>query len=264
VYSHYDAAATQRLSHFVSGTNLTTRRDVYGPYEVGTLGAGFVSGYFGHVPVDWQAALGGPVVNGNCCLSIISRTSYGPALFAIQPADLGTVMPLPAAPLVYYPSSNPLAPWDSTNILFNGTTQITGVVFPNGSRSALFFGRHGTGTFCYGPGTSDSKLAGKPDSEGNTWCYDPMDSSKGTHAYPYEHRVWAYDAADLAAVRRGERQPWEPRPYAIWQLPLPYTPSGFARLLGATYDPSTNRIFVSQGYGDGELPVVHVFRVQLN
>src|SRR6185436_6611985 len=117
-------------------------------FQVGRLGAGYVSGYFGLVPAAWQTALGGPVLNGQCCLGIISRTSYGPALFAIDPTRLTASNPLPATPLVYYPQANPLAEWDSTNPYFNGTTEIRGVVFPEGTRSVLFFGRHGTGEFC--------------------------------------------------------------------------------------------------------------------
>jgi hypothetical protein len=78
-------------------------------------------------------------------------------------------------------------------------------LFPRGTRSVLFFGTQGTGTFCYGEGTADKSLVGKPTSDGSTWCYDPDGSSKGTHAYPYVAEVWAYDVAELAAVHRGAK-----------------------------------------------------------
>jgi hypothetical protein len=260
-YDYYDGAGSQLISHFTCGLDLSV--PCAGPYQVGTLGAGFVDGYFGLVPTDWQGALGAPVLNGNCCLSIISRTSFGPALFAVDPTQLGTTTPLPAKPLVYYPQAYPLAPWGGTNPYFNGTTEITGVVFPNATRSVLFFGRHGLGTFCYGPGTSDRTLAGQPADGGvDTWCYDPVDSSKGTHAYPYAYYVWAYDANDLATVASGQTAPWAVKPYAVWQLTFPFANS-VAQLLGAAYDPQTGRIFLSQGHGDGALPLIHVFTVQV-
>jgi hypothetical protein len=46
-----------------------------------------------------------------------------------------------------------------------------------------------------------------------------------------------------------------------WPLTLPYGTKGRAVLGGAAYDPRTGRIFVSQQFGDGVLPVIHVFTV---
>ncbi len=263
-YLYYDGPGSQRFSHFVSGSDLSMTGDARGPYQVGTLGAGMVSGYMGLVPPAWQSALGGPVLDGQCCLGVISRTSYGPALFAIDPEQLGSSSPLPATPLVYYPAKHPLAVWDSTNPLFNGTTEIRGVVFHESTRSVLFFGRHGLGTFCYGPGTADSKLTGQPADGGvDRWCYDPSSESKGTHAFPYSYYVWAYDANELAAVKAGRKDPWDLKPYATWSLKLPFSTEGSAVLSGATYDPKTGRLFVSQGFADGELPVIHVFHIAM-
>ena len=214
---------------------------------MGALGAGVVSGYFGLVPAAWQAVLGGPVLNGNCCLGVISRTSYGPAVSTIDPTTIGVSTPASSTPLVYYPSVYPaLAPWNGTNPYFNGTTEVRGIVFPEGTRSVLFFGRHGLGPFCYGTGDD---------------CNDPVDGAKGTHGYPYAYYVWAYDAADLAAVKNGQKQPWDVKPYAVWQLNLPFAVEN-AHLGGATYDPATGRIFVSQAFGDGTKPLIHVFTIQ--
>ena len=97
------------------------------------------------------------------------------------------------------------------------------MVFPEGTRSVLFFGRHGLGKFCYGPGTTDQQLVGRPTDGGvDTWCHDPTSANKGTHAYPYHYYVWAYDANDLAAVKAGQKQPWEVKPYAVWPFSLPF------------------------------------------
>jgi hypothetical protein len=294
-YIYYDGRGTQHLSHFASGLDLKVLGDTKGPFELNRpdcdplsqlncLGAGFYSGYFGLVPLEWQAALGGPVLNGNCCLGVISRSSFGPAVSTIDPAQLGLVTPLPAKPLAYYPTPHPLLEagvqpcldagtckpiidgWSNNSTLFNGSTEIRGVVFPQETRSVLFFGRHGV-NFCYGPGTADPLLAGTPavlDAAGkvvDSWCLDPEDSSKGVHGYPYAYYVWAYDANDLAAVASGAKQPWDVRPYAVWPLSLPFATTGSTHLGGATYDPLTRRLFVSQLYADSTLPVVHVFTI---
>ena len=119
VYIQGDIRGSQKFSHFVSSPTLTIAGDAAGPFELNRpdcnpltnancLGAGFFSGYFGRIPFEWQTALGGPVLNGQCCLNVIGRTSYGPALFAVDPTQLGVTTPLPAKPLVYYPPAHPL------------------------------------------------------------------------------------------------------------------------------------------------------------
>jgi hypothetical protein len=265
VYVYYDAAGSQTVSHWLRPSTSLTGPGAMGLYRVGELGAGLVSGYMAAVPHRWRRPLGGPALTGNCCIPIISRTSFGPAAFAFDPAQLGGPPSVPDTPLVYYPQDHPaIGAWDGTwdpakGVLFNGSTTIRGAVFPRGTRSVLFFGTQGIGPFCYGEGTDRRDLAGRPTPDGSTWCYDPDDSSKGTHAYPYVPEVWAYDAARLRAVRKGRRQPWEVRPYANWELQLPFDS---ARIGGAAYAPKTGRIYLSQQYGDDAEPVVHAFKVR--
>ncbi len=241
-YSYYDADGNQSVSHFSGLPDLSQTGEVLGPYQVGDW-AGIVSGYMAPVPAEWQADLGGPALTGNCCLSIISRTSYGPAVSVFDPDQVGSIDPVPANPLLYYPASDPLADWDATGPYFNGATQIVGIAFPPGSRSVLFIGRHGVGEFCYGTGEA---------------CNDPVNPYQGTHAYPYVHQVWAYDALDLLAVKQGDLQPWEVRPYTIWQLDE-MDSTGGATISGAAYDPVGGRLYVTESYG--EEPVVHVYEI---
>jgi hypothetical protein len=245
-YSYYDADGSQSRSHYRTALSLSQPGDVQGMYQVGTLGAGVVAGYMTTVPPEWQSLLGGPALTGQCCIPIISRSSYGPAAFVFDPNALGAQNPVTVLPLVYYPASHPLSGWSATSSTFNGTTEITGLVFPHGTRSVLFFGRHGTGTFCYGTGQE---------------CNDPVESSKGNHAYPYVYQVWAYDAATLLQVKSGQRQPWDVRPYAVWNFTLPF-PEATKHLGGAAYDPQSRRIFLSQRCAEsGCIPVIHVFTV---
>jgi hypothetical protein len=243
-YSYYDADGSQSLSHFASSTDLAQSRDVQGPFQVGDW-AGIVSGYMAPIPAEWQADFDSPALTGNCCLSIISRTSYGPAVSAFDPEYVGLVNPVPSTPLLYYPDSHPLASWDATGPLFNGTTHIVGIAFPPMTRSVLFFGRHGLGEFCYGSGAA---------------CNDPVNPYQGTHAYPYVHQVWAYDALDLLAVKDGTLQPWEVQPYGVWEL-AQMDSSGGASISGAAYDPGSGRVYITEGYGEN--PAVHVFQINV-
>jgi hypothetical protein len=249
MYQFYDAAGQQRRSHFVSGRDLSIADDAQGPFTVGKLKAGYVSGYMTAVPKAWQAALGGPALTGNCCLSIISRTSYGPAISVFEPNDVGTKDPVPATPLLYYPADRPLAPYSGVaNPLFNATTKVGGVVFPDGTRSVLFFGLHGLGKACYSNPT-------------NPHCT----LSDGTYAASYlappmVSQVWAYDANDLADVKKGKRKAWDVQPYATWTFDFPINP-GRNEISGAAYDPATGRIFLSQA--NRENPLVHVYRITM-
>lgn len=241
-YSYYDADGNQSLSHFASTPDLSAAGDILGPYPVGDW-AGIVSGYMTVIPSEWRSALGGPALTGNCCLSIISRTSYGPSVSVFDPQAVGVTSPITATALLAYPSDHPLAAWDATGPSFNGSTSIVGVAFPSGSRSVLFFGRHGIGDFCYGTGDE---------------CSDPVDDSKGTHAYPYIHQVWAYDALDLQAVKDGQKRPWELQPYALWHV-TEMDSTGSATIAGAAYDPASGRVYITERYG--EEPHVHVYQL---
>ena len=245
-YSYYDADATQMLSHFISPLDIAQTGDASGMFGVGELKAGFVSGYMADIPSVWHESFGGPSLTGQCCIPIVSRTSYGPSVFVFDPKDLGPDAFAHADPLVYYPSSHPLGEWGVTGPYFNGSTGMAGVVFPENSRSVLFFGTHGTGEFCYGTGDE---------------CGDPVNNSKGTHAYPYEYQIWAYDAKDLLAAKNGEMEPWEVKPYDVWNFDMPFS-TDHKQLGGVAYDAERNRLFVTQSYGDGTFPLVHVLSFQ--
>lgn len=248
-YVYYDGSGSQTRSHFTSGTNLATSNDAQGPYQVGNW-AGIVSGYMAEIPPEWQSLFGGPALTGNCCLSIISRTSLGPAASVFNPSDVGVRTPVPATPVVHYDLNHPTLGGcgDSNAQYFNCTTEIKGVVFPRGTRSVLFFGRQGTGPMCY-------------KDEGPVSCR----GTGGYNAPPYRYQVWAYDANDLLAVKNGQRNPWSITP-TIWSFSLPFEGGGSDghNIGGAAYDPATQRIYLSQMCRDSECsPIVHVFRVNV-
>ncbi len=255
-YAYYDADNSATRSHFAG----PTLASAHGPYVVGTDRPGFVGGYMTEVPPEWRDRLGGPALTGQCCISIISRSSYGPSASVFDPDALGVVDPVPSTMLVGYPQAHPtLGDYPSVGTDFNGATKMGGVAFPRGTRSVLFVGRHAS-TFCYGSGTPDPALDGQPSPGGGVWCYDPTNSYKGTHGYPYRHQIWAYDAEELAAVRAGSKAPWQVTPYATWALPEMGGATGAATMQSATYDPTTRRWYIALE-GSGAAPEVHVYQV---
>lgn len=252
LYEFFDAEGDAPHSHFRLLSLDLANASVEGLFRVGAdINPGFVAGYMAEIPPEWQDEFGVPYLTGQAALSIIGRTSSGPAALGFDPEDLD---PIPAAvtPMVYYPLSNPIAggEWGTQNPLFNGTTTIEGVLFARGYRSVVFFGGHGIGPFCYGIGKE---------------CNDPVKAAKGSHAYPYIYQAWAYDVEDLLTVKNGMKQPWEIQPYGIWEIDLPFD-VGFKRIGGVAYDAQRDRVYLSQlsaNFAASEPnPVIHVFEVK--
>ncbi len=239
-YTFYDGSGNATASHF-AGPSLAA---LAGPVRLSGAGPGLVGGYMGVVPPEWRPLLGGPALTGLCCIPVITRSSFGPALSVFDPDAVGAQNPVPSTLLLAYPSGRPpLGEWGTNNSLFNGATQMGGVAFPEGTRSVLFIGRHGD-AFCYGEGAA---------------CDDPTDASKGNHGYPYRHQIWAYDANDLLAVKQGAKKPWDVKPYAVWTL-YGMADDGSARMRSAAYDPATRRLYVAATSGSAT-PRVHVYEI---
>jgi hypothetical protein len=270
---YYDANNELSSSHYSRSTNLGVKSfDGFHALWNSTQ-QGFVSGYLAAIPSAWQTLLHGDIFSGNFGQPIVTRESWGPDAIAWSSADFDSTTTIPATPLVYYTGTNDtLGSWNGQNVNFGMTSAGTGAAFPVGTRSLLVVGLTGLGPACYGEGTSNQALAGQPVGDGAIYCYDPTDSAKGTHAYPYRWNVWAYDANDLQGVVNGSKTPWTPTPYANFGLTFPSgTPgmnNGLPNIGGVAYDPATNRLFVAQlgvdpgPYGYAARPLIHVFKIQ--
>jgi hypothetical protein len=247
MYLYYDAGAFQTLSHFKRPLNLSTTGQVAGPYRLQDAGnpaleAGFFSGYMTPVPADHQAAVGAPALCGNCGLAIITRTSFGPAVFGFDPADLGVMTPVPASPLSYYTATHPLGPGNGYSVqseYWNGGSRVRGMVMPTGFDSVLFFGRQGLGAWCYGTGAA---------------CGDPCVSAQGTHTYPYRYQIWSYALSALLNAAN----PWDITP-DIWTFDLPFALCEH-ELGGVAYDPANRLIYLAQLQVDSVRLIIHVFQ----
>lgn len=263
----YDATNSQRKSHFSHSLQLN-QSSFSGWSQVWTTGKqGYVSGYMSVVPAEWRTRLGGPVATGQCCIPIVTRTSWGPAAFTFDPAQVGQAT-VAASPLVYYTGEHPsLGHWSGANEVYGASAMMGGMAMIGGTRTALFIGRNGIGPYCYGNGTGNQALHGQPSPDGSHYCYDPTASDKGTHAYPYNFQIWAYDMNDLAAVKAGTMQPWEVMPYGVWPFELP-TFEKQVRVGGISYDAERQLLYVTQLYADKDggyqsRPIIHVFQLDL-
>jgi hypothetical protein len=281
----YDGSCAQSKSAWVAPLSFAQSGQATGPYGFsGSISPRYIGGGFmALVPPEWRVALGAPVVSGNGPDSIISCASPGPALHAIDADALvrqpsaGTV--ISATPLVYYQDGihSSLGLWNSNlpNQVVNGKAvpsitvtdphgrgnftmayednamRINGMLFADGTRSVLFFGKKGLGPFCYGVGGASGGE-----------CYDPDNSSRGDHAYPYTEFVWAYDVNDLVAAKNGTKNPWDVLPYMGWAFKTFGDGSG-GQEVGTVWDPSTRSAYVIVAYGDGAAPLVHVYHVGL-
>ena len=273
-YSDYDANNAARLSHFTSGLDLSTQGDFKGMYQVGpTAAMGFTAGYMTAIPSEWQTALGGTALTGQCCVGIIARTSVGPSAWVFNPDDLGVKNPVPTTPVLYYDESHQnLARYlgTSINLYYLNSTRVKGLVFPAGTSSVLFFGTQNLGLPCYGFGTADPNLSFTAPN-GEILCYDPSNEAKGPHGYPYKFWIWAYDANDLVSVKNGTKNPWDIKPYSVWELNIPLDTLGNL-INGVAYDPVAQRIYISHQAADSFLPgaawysapIIHVFQVNNN
>ncbi len=271
-YVYYDANGEQSLSHIVRNSlNLSAAGQTSGPFGAAKTffsaaagNAGYVAGHMTPIPPAWQSRLGGTAITGLSMAPIISRTSYGPGAFSFTPSSMGPNYV--ANPLLYYPQTHTTLGSGDVNTpspYFVLTDFAHGIAFPDGTRSLLFFGSHGTGKWCYGVGVTDPSLAFQPNPSAGpneVYCYDPANGSKGQHAYPYVPYVWAYDANDLAAVRAGTKQPWDVLPQ-VWTLATPF-PTSYADVGGVAYDPATRRIFVALRGGDQMQPLILTYQIQ--
>jgi hypothetical protein len=268
VYTQYDADMDAEASHYVLNTALSS---VAGPYVFsGSNTPGWTAGPMALIPAAWQDALGGKALTGLCCVSIIDRTSRGPTVTAFNPSDVGVTSPVPGTRLLGYDPTHPtLGEWNGNGAggateTWNNAFWFRAIAFVPNTRSVLFVGRGGAGDYCYGFGTDNPALH-RTDYNGiHIYCYDPdYVGVQGDHDYPYKMVVFAYDANDLAAVKAGTMDYWEPTPYATWDIDNDYTDVVTPATAGngsGFFDPATNRLYYATNIGLGTY-VIHVWQI---
>lgn len=270
----YDSGNSQRKSHWSRPHNLSSTGDFKGMDHFAIPGstaadgqAGWLSGLLSRIPEEWQPFFGGRLLSsGQCCQSIITRNSYGPALGVFDHTLIGSggTEPYVWKPLVYYPNTHQtLGCWDETIIdpedgpvnvgcqstYFGYTTQIGGSAWINHTRTVVFFGTQGQNEPCYGYGTTDPELHLTPHPDGeNNWCFSNASAAgvKANHQEPRGYFVWLYDINDFVDAYNGTVDARLVEPYDGGFFEFPITTTGTRFIGGTDYDPATKRLIVSQ------------------
>ena len=260
-FSYYDGASNAEKSHYVCTAAIGS---CTGPYVIDQ--PGWTAGYMTVIPPAWRTLLGGKAFTGLNGVAVVARTSNGPSVTVFNPSDVGVESPIPSTRLLGYPEAHPtLGDYDSDPY---GTGQwskahvMHGVGIVPNTRTLLFIGRTGTpANQCYGTGVDY-----QPPGSGE--CYDPAAVAGGVpggaHAYPYAYELYLYDLNDLVAVKNGTMNYWEPVPYAEITLDAQAGTNIVYKVHAAwtssTFDPATNRVYVTASTTDGN-PTVHVWQL---
>jgi hypothetical protein len=139
---------------------------------------------------------------------------------------------------------------------------VMGMCQPSGSKAVLCFGSSGQGPWVY---NANGEITGPDGYQGSyiyngPKVYDSDSLTRGPHQFPNVIRVWAYSTDDLALVVIGSVAYNQVKPYAIWNMNIPYNQG----IQNAVYDDATRRLYIIQsnettsGAGAG---VIHVYAV---
>ncbi len=195
-------------------------------------------------------------------------SGQGPALFAYGPWNEGN----PPAPntrlaetvLLLYSSS---AAEDPTDHKMNGYHHADewsgGVWLTAGDKAAVVFvGTKGLGDCWYGFANG----VRWPDEPPYPPIPAPPNDDRGWWSTRFVGQFVFYDAADLAAVARGELAPYQPQPYATLEIDQYLfnvrSDQQKYHLGAAAYDPDRRLLYVFEFRADGDKPLVHAWEVQ--
>ena len=195
----------------------------------------------------------------------------GPALFAFRPwpsdtpADGDTITEI--LPLLLYGIQQPGNQHIQTDpsMRMDGFREadewVGGAWIETAEASAVVLvGTRGLGEVWYG----------LPD--GTVWPDEPPypddpEDQRGWWCEEFEAQLIFFDTGDLADVACGLADPWDPQPYAAFDLtPFLYSvssPQQKEQVSAVCHDPVNNRLYIFEPLADEDKPLVHVFRIRM-
>jgi hypothetical protein len=188
--------------------------------------------------------------------------AQGPSILAVAPWNAGNPpaagSTLPAIPLLMY--GNVYTEGSATMIDYHHSDEWNGAAWltAGGKSAVIFAGTKGLGENWYG--CSDGTVWEPPYPEGG--C---PDHDRGWWSTAFEARIIFYDPADLAAVALGNLEAWQPQPYSVMVIDdvlyhLEHEQQK-SRVGAAAFDRERGLLYVLELFGDGDKPLVHVWRV---
>lgn len=237
-----------------------------GLWYISTYSNYSVNDYLFPIDTDWAEANIGGMWLATGRFRDGGWSGQGPALIAFAPWRAGNP-PAPnsflsAQPLLLYGSSAE----DSLLMMENyhhSDEWNGGAWLRLDNKSAVIFaGTKGIGQYWYGF------------ANGVVWPDEPP--YPDVPPYPNDDRGWwstsfagqiiFYNPADLAAVARGEIAPHEPQPYASFDVDEylfnVQFPQQKYRVGAIAYDSANNLLYMFELFGDGDLPLIHVWHLE--
>ena len=252
---YYDAAlpfATQTLAVKGSSTLSTPASNTSGAYEW-SPGVSRAGGWISPIPAEWQTDLGGDHITGftsGTTIAILGRLSVGPSAFAFNIADIINTPPASGSSI----STTELMNFPYPDVLGLGSTSNVddwllepGRIWNNGTDSTYGFIIPGTSTYmCVGHQAGFTSGLGYKLRDGTSQTdfgdYDAVDVNDYRNAY------WLFDVNDFVAVRAGTIAPESIVPYEYGTLNVKFEGdpiTGLNQISSATFDPATNRFYIS-------------------
>ena len=152
--------------------------------------------------------------------------------------------------------------------VFSNATGAKGHVIPNGTKSLIYVGTGGDGEWVYSPGAFRFVGSGP-------LIYDIGVQYAGPHTSPWTTRVWCYNLDELVTVKNGTRPGsgsanWDGafsaanqlKPYAVFNLTMPFTGNSQTLISCIAYDSATKRLYVCGVFGGSYgRNMIHVYEV---
>jgi hypothetical protein len=255
----------------IGGSHGFAELDLSNPQPVGAWYIGdypyySVNDYLFAIPAEWTAANAPGMVLATGRYRDGGWSGMGPSLYAYTPLVNGSPAPsnahLEAIQLLQYAASD--MDWEGPRMNnYSDADEWTGGAWITaGSKAAVaFVGVKGLGDTWYGF------------SNGVVWPEEgpwpeipaPPHNERGWWNANWQPQIIFYSPNDLAAVARGELQPFEPQPYAAFDL-TPYmfhieTLHVWSQVGAVAYDRAHNYLFIMELFVDGEQPIIHIFQV---
>ncbi len=292
------------FTHWAHSTNIYTPGISSGSYvkwpAANNNYSRWVNEYMGHIPTEFQSALGGDMFSGKAGSSdsVVAEQSDGPSFVVWDGTNVGVDPTIDDGVLLMGFRTLYNGAWGyyhDANGIWSSQGEIRGMVFIPGSYTILMVGRNGLATpgftngvyggplypggYCYGiPQSTDP--ANHNVTTGPTYCYNPQAPTvaPSQHAWPIRSQMWAVDVRDLIHVKNGDINPatgltWNPGDITPYQYPAITVPNfsdsveglnGSPGWGGITIRRSDKTIFVAQKSVDSfawaNAPVIHVWR----
>jgi len=227
-----------------------------GPWYIGAYDNYSTTDYLFSVPEAWAGLIAGGRRLATGRFRDGGQGGQGPGIYLIAPWQAGNPPEpeavLEALPLLQYATAYEDPEGTGPRMdRYHHSDEWAGAAWlsAGGKEAVIFSGTKGRGECWYG--------------DPNGPCLDC--ENRGWWSTYFDGEIIFYDPADLAAVARGEMEPYEPQPYAVMNVDhLLYHVTGVQQkthLAAAAADQEGGFLYVFEPLVDDDKPIVHVWKV---